>query len=302
MLHVLAASEQAECSEAEVARTASDAALPYRRPCAWQPAVGAVHAAAADAGTPDSAARASVPAQGLVDVARLSRALADERCLQFGAIVDAELVECEKAQYRILMTTRGSAAIVASMSERCVPVVRVCRRECCGGVPKSSRGRRRLLILAVAATLAGRGCVVGSAAAAPRFGLSDYRANLVRASVTRFVRADQDPLRVSVRTRSPVARLSVEVTGRSSRAIRTVRLRGLRWQVILPRRVLDRGLNQVTIIARVGRRWGAAVPSFRYLFPRRGLIRVLSPRPGATVRGGFHCRRSRWRAARPRNA
>lgn len=127
--------------------------------------------------------------------------------------------------------------------------------------------------------------VGGAAAAAPGFALSKFEANLVHASVPRIVRADQGPVRVSVRTRTTVSGLIVQVNGSRHSAIQIVRRSALRWRVILPRRVLDGGLNAVTVVARARGHWGAAFPQFQYLFPRHGLVRVLSPRPGAKARG-----------------
>ena len=125
----------------------------------------------------------------------------------------------------------------------------------------------------------------GAAAAGQGLGLPGFSPSLVSASVPALVRADQGPARVSVLTGTSVSRLTVRVNGRSYNAVRTVRDGRLRWQVTLPRTVLAGGANAVTIVAHAGRRWGVASASFQYLYPRSGLVTVLSPKPRATMKG-----------------
>jgi hypothetical protein len=166
------------------------------------------------------------------------------------------------------MTAPRAAAIVPSMHARGLTLLR--------GVMVSV-----MLAVLLAALLGG----AVAAARLPRLGSSRYDVHLISASVRggAVARAGRSPVQVLVRTRRPVAGLSVTVNRRRSALVRVARRGSLRWIVSVPPRLLRAGSNRVLLTARAGRSRGIAVVFVRYLLPARGLVRMLTPRPGATV-------------------
>ena len=155
----------------------------------------------------------------------------------------------------------------------------------------------RVLIVALA-LLAPAFVAGGVAAAQLRFTATPHDARLVRAKVPGApIRAHGGPVRVAVKVREPVARLSVRVNGERFPQGGITRRSRLRWSVSVPARLLVGGVNRVEVGARRGRRTGRAFAEFRYLHRRRGLVRVVSPDPGAGLRSRLSARLSLARGA-----
>ncbi len=160
-------------------------------------------------------------------------------------------------------------------------------------------GRWWMRVLIVAAALLASAFVAGGVAAAQlRFTATPHDARLVRAKVPGApIRAHGGPVRVAVKVREPVARLSVRVNGKPFPKSGITRRSKLRWSVSVPARLLVGGVNRVEVGARRGRRTGRAFAEFRYLHRRRGLVRVVSPDAGTGLRSRLSARLSLARGA-----